>query len=57
MNGEGFLEGCANRGGVCDCNGRPCAINIRESGLTVPLSPEAAKLLKWPSSSIFKKEN
>lgn len=25
-----FYEACANRGGICDCNGRPCATDIKD---------------------------
>lgn len=31
MTGNGFFEGCAKRGGVCDCNGRPCGMDIKDT--------------------------
>jgi hypothetical protein len=26
--GPPFVEGCAKRGGVCDCGGRPCGLDV-----------------------------
>lgn len=30
MSQEGRHEGCEKRGGVCDCAGRPCAVDDQE---------------------------